>query len=61
MEPVNVVISGNSDLRVLEDNMLSGGIYNYLAALGFSGQCFGLRMGNLQRLDTGDGRGMRGS
>jgi hypothetical protein len=55
---VNVIISGNSDLRVLEDDILHGGIYNFLAGLGFGGQCFGLRMGNLQRLDTGDGRGL---
>ncbi|WWD06151.1 hypothetical protein V865_004236 [Kwoniella europaea PYCC6329] len=35
--------------------MLEGGLYNYLEAAAFGGQCFGLHMGDKQQSNLGDG------
>ncbi|OCF41729.1 hypothetical protein I317_04433 [Kwoniella heveanensis CBS 569] len=54
-EPLNIIISNESDPRVLEETMLDGGLYNYLEAAAFGNQCFGLHMGDKQQANLGDG------
>ncbi|WVN87391.1 uncharacterized protein L203_102570 [Cryptococcus depauperatus CBS 7841] len=52
-------LSGGSMLtsspRVLAETMWEGGLYNYLEAAGFGGECLGLQMGNYQQSNLGDG------
>lgn len=60
-EPLNVIISGASDERVLAPTSSNGGIYNYFEALGYGGQCMGLAIGGKQAADLGDGQGPRES
>lgn len=52
-EPINVIISGNSDKHILSD----AGLRDYVRTIGFSFECLNLHMGNLQRADLGDGKG----
>ncbi|WRT63434.1 uncharacterized protein IL334_000339 [Kwoniella shivajii] len=54
-EPLNIIISNQSDPRVLVETMQEGGLYNYLEGAGFGGECFGLHMGDKQHCDLGDG------
>nr|XP_019014294.1 uncharacterized protein I206_00376 [Kwoniella pini CBS 10737]OCF53075.1 hypothetical protein I206_00376 [Kwoniella pini CBS 10737] len=54
-EPLNVIISNQSDPRVLIETMWEGGLYNYLEAAAFGGQCLGLQMGDEQQSNLGDG------
>ncbi|WWC57901.1 uncharacterized protein I303_100436 [Kwoniella dejecticola CBS 10117] len=54
-EPLNVIISNQSDPRVLAETMWEGGLYTYLEAGAFGGQCLGLHMGNKQQANLGDG------
>ncbi|TFK24950.1 hypothetical protein FA15DRAFT_640390 [Coprinopsis marcescibilis] len=56
-EPVNVVISKNSDPRVLVDQENSGGLRTYFLSLGFSGECLGQHDGSHQGVDLGGGNG----
>ncbi|THV02350.1 hypothetical protein K435DRAFT_653408 [Dendrothele bispora CBS 962.96] len=55
-EPVNLIISGDSDSDVLQDT--SEGLHNYFLSLSFSGECFGQHQGNRQQADLGDGKGL---
>lgn len=52
-EPINVIISGHSDARVLSD----AGLRDYVRTIGFSFECLDLHLGGLQRADLGDGSG----
>ncbi|WWC85601.1 uncharacterized protein L201_000465 [Kwoniella dendrophila CBS 6074] len=54
-EPLNIIISNQSDPRVLVETMAEGGLYNYLEAAAFGGQCLGLHMGVEQQANLGDG------
>jgi len=54
-EPLNVVISGLSDPRILTHE----GMKHYSRAIGFSDECLGLHMGTSQLADLGDGIGLR--
>nr|ODO04339.1 hypothetical protein L204_00697 [Cryptococcus depauperatus CBS 7855] len=54
-EPLNVIVSNQSSPRVLAETMWEGGLYNYLEAAGFGGECLGLQMGNYQQSNLGDG------
>ncbi|WVQ93859.1 hypothetical protein IAU59_000937 [Kwoniella sp. CBS 9459] len=54
-EPLNIIISNESDPRVLEETMLEGGLYNYLEAAAFGNQCFGIHIGDKQQANLGDG------
>lgn len=52
-EPLNVIISGKSDSRVLTDS----GFLNYARSLGMSTECFGIHLGDPQSANLGDGHG----
>lgn len=54
-EPMNLIISANSDKRVLNPSTTDGGLYNYFEAFHYGGQCLGLHMGNKQVADLGSG------
>ncbi|KAJ3512973.1 hypothetical protein NLJ89_g3211 [Agrocybe chaxingu] len=56
-EPLNAIISGNSDPRVLEDIETDGGLRNYFLSFGFSGECLGQHAGSHQAANLGDGHG----
>ncbi|KAG5653750.1 hypothetical protein H0H81_010837 [Sphagnurus paluster] len=56
-EPVNAIISGNSDSAVLVDSELNGGLRNYYVSLGFSSECLGQKSGSNQAVNLGDGHG----
>ncbi|KAF9262983.1 hypothetical protein L218DRAFT_959812 [Marasmius fiardii PR-910] len=56
-EPVNMIISANSDGDVLKDEETDGGLRNYWLSLQFSGECLGQHAGNSQKVDLGDGHG----
>ncbi|KAF9564129.1 hypothetical protein CPC08DRAFT_631721 [Agrocybe pediades] len=56
-EPLNAIISGNSDERVLQDKEEDGGLRNYFLSFGFAGECLGQHVGDHQAADLGDGRG----
>ncbi|KAK7472776.1 hypothetical protein VKT23_000884 [Stygiomarasmius scandens] len=55
-EPINMILSGNSDPDVLQDT--PEGLLNYFLSLSFSGECLGQHRGNRQQADLGDGRGL---
>lgn len=52
-EPINVIISGASDRRVLSDQ----GLLDYARSLGFSFECLHIHLGGLQYANLGDGQG----
>ncbi|KAG6902624.1 hypothetical protein C0995_014230 [Termitomyces sp. Mi166 len=56
-EPVNTIISGNSDEAVLVDSESDGGLRNYFESLGFSGECLGQKEATHQAVNLGDGHG----
>ena len=58
-EPVNLIISGNSDARVLNPSQMHGGLYNYFEAFHYGGECFALHLGPPQTVNLGDGRADR--
>ncbi|GAA5857933.1 hypothetical protein JCM1840_000973 [Sporobolomyces johnsonii] len=53
-EPINVVISANSDGLLMTDD----GFFDYAESLQFSGECLGQTGGDRQAADLGDGNGM---
>ncbi|KAL0065675.1 hypothetical protein AAF712_007316 [Marasmius tenuissimus] len=57
-EPVNIIISANSDADVLEDRETGGGLRNYYLSLDFSGECLGQHAGSSQQVNLGDGHGL---
>ncbi|PPQ97411.1 hypothetical protein CVT26_006795 [Gymnopilus dilepis] len=56
-EPINVILSGNSDEAVLVDQEIFGGLRNYFLSIGFSGECLGQHSGSDQEANLGDGHG----
>ncbi|EIN12672.1 hypothetical protein PUNSTDRAFT_97478 [Punctularia strigosozonata HHB-11173 SS5] len=56
-EPLNAIISANSDKAVLVDQSTSGGLRNYFTSLGFSSECLGQHSGSDQAANLGDGNG----
>lgn len=52
-EPINAIISGHSDPRVLSEE----GLRDYVRTIGFSFECLDLHIGGLQRANLGDGNG----
>jgi len=52
-EPMNVIISGLSDPRVLTDD----GFLNWAQSVNMSGECFGQHLGGPQSANLGDGNG----
>lgn len=54
-EPLNVIISGNSDKAVLSED----GFASYYRSIGFAvGSCLGVSMNDTQRANLGDGNGV---
>ncbi|EPQ51653.1 hypothetical protein GLOTRDRAFT_65863 [Gloeophyllum trabeum ATCC 11539] len=55
-EPLNAIISGNSDSDVLS---LTGdsGLNNYFLSIGFGTECLGIHEGDAQTANLGDGKG----
>lgn len=56
-EPLNTIISANSDPRVLVNSAENGGLLNFFLSFGFSGECLGQHSGAPQEADLGDGNG----
>ncbi|KAI8994176.1 hypothetical protein BD414DRAFT_481637 [Trametes punicea] len=56
-EPLNVIISGNSDAAVLVDSEDNGGLRNYFLSVGFAAECLGQHEGDAQTANLGDGKG----
>jgi len=56
-EPLNVIISGKSDARVLVDQQTHGGLINFFLSFGFSNECLGQHSGAPQQANLGDGNG----
>ncbi|KAF8803437.1 hypothetical protein BYT27DRAFT_7110147 [Phlegmacium glaucopus] len=56
-EPMNAIISGNSDARVLVDAEINGGLRNFFLSFGFSAECLGQHSGAPQLANLGDGNG----
>ncbi|KII90695.1 hypothetical protein PLICRDRAFT_174075 [Plicaturopsis crispa FD-325 SS-3] len=58
-EPVNAIITANSDAAVLVDQTTDGGLRNYFTSFGFSSECLGQHTGSDQQVDLGDGNGSK--
>ncbi|KAL1747126.1 hypothetical protein HDZ31DRAFT_80707 [Schizophyllum fasciatum] len=56
-EPLNLIISANSDDDVLVDQEDNGGVRGYFASIGFGGECLGQVDTLVQRANLGDGDG----
>nr|VWO96323.1 Acetolactate synthase (EC [Ganoderma boninense] len=56
-EPLNVIVSGNSDELVLADNEDKGGFRNWMISVGFASECLGQHAGDAQTANLGDGNG----
>ncbi|KAI0081521.1 hypothetical protein K474DRAFT_1587534 [Panus rudis PR-1116 ss-1] len=56
-EPLNAIITGNSDEDVLKDTETDGGLRNYFLSFGYSSECLGQHLGDDQAADLGDGHG----
>ncbi|KAK7022105.1 hypothetical protein R3P38DRAFT_2959395 [Favolaschia claudopus] len=54
-EPLNVIISGNSDPFVLTDE----GFIAYVASIGYARECMGLHRGHIHLANLGDGDGRK--
>ncbi|KAL4399724.1 hypothetical protein ACI68E_004108 [Malassezia pachydermatis] len=52
-EPINVIISGQSDRSVLSEQ----GLLDYVRSIGFSFECLHIHLGGLQHANLGDGNG----
>ncbi|KAF5336246.1 hypothetical protein D9758_014352 [Tetrapyrgos nigripes] len=58
-EPINMIISGNSDEDVLNDREEDGGLRNYWLSLEFAGECLGQHSGSDQGANLGDDNGTK--
>jgi len=56
-EPINIILTTNSDAAVLVDQQNDGGLRNYFQAVGFAGECLGQHSGSDQAANLGDGNG----
>ena len=54
-EPLNVIISAQSDPFVLTES----GLHTYAKSIGFSKECLGLHYGHIHDADLGDGLGRK--
>jgi hypothetical protein len=57
-EPINMIITANSDSAVLNNVNTDGGLQNYFNSLGFAGECLGEHLGDDQQANLGDGNGL---
>ncbi|EJD50503.1 hypothetical protein AURDEDRAFT_160404 [Auricularia subglabra TFB-10046 SS5] len=58
-EPLNIIMSANSDAQVLVDSPNNGGLRNYWLSLRFAGECLGQHLGDHQAANLGDGNGLK--
>ncbi|TYJ55707.1 hypothetical protein B9479_003614 [Cryptococcus floricola] len=56
-EPLNVILSGDSDDAVLVKSADNGGFLNYMLASGLGEECLGQHLGSDQEANLGDGQG----
>ncbi|KAJ9127363.1 hypothetical protein QFC24_000770 [Naganishia onofrii] len=56
-EPLNAILSAESDARVLDVNSDKGGFLNYMLSTSLGEECFGQHYGDLQSANLGDGQG----
>jgi len=56
-EPLNAIITGDSDADLLMDNQVDGGLRNYFLSFGYSSECLGQHLGDDQGANLGDGHG----
>ncbi|KAJ9096443.1 hypothetical protein QFC21_005265 [Naganishia friedmannii] len=56
-EPLNAILSAESDGRVLELNSDKGGFLNYMLSTSLGEECFGQNYGSTQYTNLGDGQG----
>ncbi|KAJ4497050.1 hypothetical protein C8R41DRAFT_244792 [Lentinula lateritia] len=57
-EPLNIIISGNSDEAVLKDQETDGGLRNYWLSFDYAGECLGQHAGSEQAANLGDNNGI---
>jgi len=58
-EPVNAILSANSDPQILIDQETNGGLRNYFLSFQFGAECLGQHEGSHQMIDLGDGNGSK--
>ncbi|EKM51576.1 uncharacterized protein PHACADRAFT_261798 [Phanerochaete carnosa HHB-10118-sp] len=56
-EPINVIISEDSDSDVLKNQETDGGMLNYFLSFGYATECLGQHSGDDQAANLGDGNG----
>ncbi|KAJ9108855.1 hypothetical protein QFC21_000175 [Naganishia friedmannii] len=56
-EPLNAILSAESDLRVLKINPDKGGFLGYMLSTQLSQECFNMHSGGSQQANLGDGKG----
>ncbi|WVO16345.1 hypothetical protein L204_104020 [Cryptococcus depauperatus] len=56
-EPLNVIVSADSDKEVLVKSLDKGGFLNYMLAAGLGEECLGQHLGSSQLANLGDGVG----
>lgn len=56
-EPLNTILSAESDGRVLDVNIDKGGFLNYMLATSLGEECLGQHYGDYQMANLGDGNG----
>jgi len=56
-EPLNIILSANSDAAVMVDQLTDGGLQNYFQSIGFSTECFGVSDTTEETGNLGDGNG----
>ncbi|WVO22261.1 uncharacterized protein IAS62_003591 [Cryptococcus decagattii] len=56
-EPLNVILSGDSDAAVLVKSVDDGGFLNYMLAAGLGEECLGQHLGADQQANLGDEQG----
>ncbi|WWD17449.1 hypothetical protein CI109_101890 [Kwoniella shandongensis] len=56
-EPLNVILSAESDALVLKQSVDNGGFLNYMLTAGLGEECLGQHLGSDQSANLGDGKG----
>lgn len=56
-EPLNIILSGDSDDDVLVQSADNGGFLNYMLSANLGEECLTLKLGSSQRANLGDGKG----
>ncbi|TCD70162.1 hypothetical protein EIP91_004632 [Steccherinum ochraceum] len=57
-EPLNAIITANSDPDVMKDQEQEGGLRNYFLSFGYASECLGQHLGDDQAANVGDGQGL---